>query len=202
VEIRLFQFRELAQVKALLARHRLPVAGLAEHAGDFLVAAEGDRVVGCAGLEVYGDAALLRSGYTIIELIMVIVVFGVLLTLGYAQMAPALVHARVNRAATVVATDLQYAQLLAVRQRRPVAVIVDPSLKSYLIRLRDTSVTFRSRFLGQDTEYRLDTLAANPSSVVLFPNGVAAATTTLTLGLGGYRRQVRLTQAGLVRVVP
>ncbi len=149
-----------------------------------------------------GAAGSSPQGYTIIELAIVIVVFGVLLSLGYVRLAPALAHARVNRAATVVAADLQYAQLLAVRQRRPVAVIVDPALKSYLIRLRDTSITFRSRFLGPDTEYRLDTLAANPASVVLFPNGVAAATTTVTLGLEGYFRRVRLTQAGLVRVVP
>lgn len=143
-----------------------------------------------------------RAGYSVIELVITIVVFGILLSVAYLRMTPAVNHARVHRAATVIATDLQYAQMLAVRQRAPVAVIVDNSLKSYVIRLRDTSVTFRNRFFGQNTEYLLDTLAANPTSVVMFPNGVAAATTTFTVGLDGYTRQVRLTRAGQVRIVP
>ena len=47
------------------------------------------------------------GGYTLIELIITIVVMGILTTVGYLRVAPALVHARVQRAATVVATDLQ-----------------------------------------------------------------------------------------------
>jgi hypothetical protein len=48
----------------------------------------------------------------------------------------------------------------------------------------------------------LDTLAASPASVVMFPNGVAAATTTFTVSLRGYTRQVRLSRGGQVRIVP
>lgn len=141
-------------------------------------------------------------GYSMIELIIAIVVFGILLSVAYMRMTPAVNHTRVNRAAGVIATDLQYAQMLAVRQRVPVAVIVDNGFRSYIIRLRDTSVTFRERFFGQDTEFLLDSLAADPASVVMFPNGVAAATTTFTVGLRGYTRRVRLSRGGQVRIVP
>ncbi len=143
-----------------------------------------------------------RAGYSAIELVIAIVVFGILLSMAYVRMRPAVNQARVQRAATVIATDLQYAQMLAVRQRAPVAVIVDNALKSYIIRLRDTSLTFRNRFFGQDTEFVLDTLAATPASVVMFPSGVAGATTTFTVGLDGYTRQVRLSRGGQVRIVP
>lgn len=141
-------------------------------------------------------------GYTLVEAVIAIVVMGILLSIAWVRMGPAVSQARVRSAATVVATDLQYAQMLAVRQRRPVAVIVDNSLRSYIIRLRDTSLTFRDRFFGQDTEYVLDSLSASPASVVLFPNGVAAATTTFTVSLRGYTRHVRLTRAGQVRILP
>lgn len=284
----------------LLERSRLPGAGLAEHAANLLVAVEAERLVGSAALELYGDAALLRSvavepalrrrglgvaltraaldlarehgvravylltetavdffgrlgfvriprlqaepavgrsvefttacpasatcmvlsmepvararpvaprtarraGYTMVEMAITIVVFGILLSMALIKMTPAVNQARVQRAATVIATDLQYAQMLAVRQRAPVAVIVDNGLKSYIIRMRDTAMTFRNRFFGQDTEYLLDTLGASPTSVVMFPNGVAAATTTFTVGRDGYTRQVRLSRAGQVRIVP
>ncbi len=143
-----------------------------------------------------------RAGYSLIEMVITIVVFGILVSVAWVRMGPALTSARVRNAATVIATDLQYAQMLAVRQHRPVAVIVDNSLKSYIIRLRDTSVTFRNRFFGQDTEFLLDSLSATPTSVVLYPNGVTAATTTFTVSQGGYTRHVRLTRAGQVRIVP
>ena len=48
-------------VAALLRAHALPLDGAREHLSTFLVAVAGDRVVGCAGAEVHGDAALLRS---------------------------------------------------------------------------------------------------------------------------------------------
>jgi amino-acid N-acetyltransferase len=48
-------------IEAFLERERLPLAGLHEHPQHMFVARAGNRIVGCASLEVYNDAALLRS---------------------------------------------------------------------------------------------------------------------------------------------
>ena len=48
-------------IAALLDQHGLPLAGARDHMTDFLVAVQDARVVGVAGLERYGDTALLRS---------------------------------------------------------------------------------------------------------------------------------------------
>ena len=45
----------------LLSAAQLPVDGLLDHLDTAVVARAGDRVVGCAALEVYADGALLRS---------------------------------------------------------------------------------------------------------------------------------------------
>jgi amino-acid N-acetyltransferase len=42
-------------------REKLPLEGVAEHFGSFFVVEEDGRIVGAAGLEWYGDVALLRS---------------------------------------------------------------------------------------------------------------------------------------------
>lgn len=52
---------DLPDVLALLEANHLPIAGVSEHIGNFLLAWEGDKLVGCAGLEIYGQAGLLRS---------------------------------------------------------------------------------------------------------------------------------------------
>lgn len=51
----------LSEIAAFLTANGLPVAGLAEHATDFLVARDAGRLVSTAALEVYGRDALLRS---------------------------------------------------------------------------------------------------------------------------------------------
>jgi len=53
--------RDLPEVRALLERLQLPLAGVDERLPTILVAREGEHLVGTAGLEWYADGALLRS---------------------------------------------------------------------------------------------------------------------------------------------
>ena len=48
-------------VEALLRTERLPLDGARDHLASFVVAERHGAIVGCAGVERYGDAALLRS---------------------------------------------------------------------------------------------------------------------------------------------
>jgi len=48
-------------IKRLLIASDLPIAGVDEHWRTFIVARDGDRVVGCGGSEAYQFAALIRS---------------------------------------------------------------------------------------------------------------------------------------------
>lgn len=53
--------RDLPEIRALLERLHLPLAGVDEHLPTMLVAREGQQIVGTAALELYADGALLRS---------------------------------------------------------------------------------------------------------------------------------------------
>lgn len=50
-----------AAILSLLENAELPIAGASDHFSSFLVARDGDKIVGCIGLEAHGDVALLRS---------------------------------------------------------------------------------------------------------------------------------------------
>lgn len=52
---------DLPEIIVLLEDVRLPIAGLEEHILNFMLALDGEKVVGCAGLEVHQDSGLLRS---------------------------------------------------------------------------------------------------------------------------------------------
>jgi len=53
--------RDLPDILALLEESRLPVAGIDRHVATALIARDSGRLVGCAAVEVYGSAGLLRS---------------------------------------------------------------------------------------------------------------------------------------------
>jgi amino-acid N-acetyltransferase len=48
-------------IKALLEANDLPTAGVDEHWKTFIIARDGEHVVGCGGAEAYQFAALIRS---------------------------------------------------------------------------------------------------------------------------------------------
>ena len=52
---------DLQGITGLLERRHLPLAGVVDHLETMLVARDGGRIVGTAGLELYADGALLRS---------------------------------------------------------------------------------------------------------------------------------------------
>ena len=143
-----------------------------------------------------------HQGYTMIEMAITLVVAGLVTTVAVVALGPAVEHAKVRSAANVVAGDLQYAQALAVRERRPISVVVDAVSMQLVIRDRDKiTVVHRTRVLGSGSEFSLDLLSATAPSVDLFPNGLAGWTLTVTLGLRGFSRQVRVTRAGQIRIL-
>jgi prepilin-type N-terminal cleavage/methylation domain-containing protein len=143
-----------------------------------------------------------RAGYTVIELAIVIAVSGILVSIAAMRFGPALGQAKARHAAAAVAADLQYAQMVAARDRQPVIVIVNSALRLIMIRNRAGSTIYRQRFMGDDTEFALDAFAASPTnSVQIFPNGVATQTITYTATRGTNARQIRLSRAGQIRVL-
>ena len=143
-----------------------------------------------------------RRGYSFIEMLSIIVLLAILLAIAILSLAPSIKQAKVRNAANVVAGDIQYAQALSVQHRTPIAIVVVPATRQYIIRERNNpSNVFRTRSLGPNSEYALETFTATPTSVEVFPNGVARQSTTFSLILDSYQRDVLLSRAGQIRIV-
>lgn len=97
---------DLDAVLQLLRDNALPVDGLSDHLDSTLVVRHGDRIVGSAALEVYGDGALLRS----------------------VAVAPGLQRAGLGRALTDAAIDL------ARRRRIPALFLLTTTADGYFPR--------------------------------------------------------------------
>lgn len=131
----------------------------------------------------------------IIAIVMVAIVLGA----GAPSIARHITHSRVNRAATIMAGDLELALSVAARQRQPVRVAADPSTLEISITDRATAQPIVKRPYGADSDFRLESLTAS-ATVDMLPHGMTTAPATYTLAIGDYSRQVTVTRAGHVRV--
>ncbi len=141
-----------------------------------------------------------QRGFTMIELVLVLVVSSIMAATAILKIAPTLERARVRRSATTIATDLQYAQMIAARQRRPVVFIASEALRGYMIRDATSTTVYREKYLGDDTDFALDELDASTTTLEIFPNGVVRNAADYTVRVNTVRRKVRITRAGQVRV--
>lgn len=152
-------------------------------------------------MRVQDSPYIRRRGFTLPEMLIVIVIVVLVSAMAFPSTARRVRHGRVNQAANIIATDLESAVSYAARQRKPVRIAFAPGATSFTITDRATGTVLRRREVGDDTEWKVRTVAFSATTVDVFPAGITSLPLTVTLGDGSYARQVRLTRAGFVQVV-
>jgi hypothetical protein len=105
-------------------------------------------------------------------------------------------------AASVISGELEMASSLADRERKPVRVTIDPTLFTVTTTDRAAGTQLSKKPFGLTSEYHLTTLSGTVNQFDLFPNGTVSQAVTITFGLGGYNRQITMSRAAQVRLVP
>jgi type II secretion system protein H len=142
-----------------------------------------------------------RPAFTMVEVLVVVAIIGILATMAGPAMSRIVRHQRVNRAATVIAADLQNAFAVAARQREPVRIQADAPSRSYQFLDRKTGAVLRVRtFYGDTSEYRLTSLVFVPTTLDVFPSGISSSPVTISLANGDYNKTITASTAGFIRV--
>jgi prepilin-type N-terminal cleavage/methylation domain-containing protein len=139
-----------------------------------------------------------RDGFSLIELIVVVVVAGVLLSIGGVSIGQQVRRDRAMRSAGVVQGLLLEASTIAVRRRQPVNIVLSGT--KLRITARTGGAVIKERDFGPGFDLRA-TLALNPSGgVTVFPNGRANAALTVTVSGTNISHTVTRTATGVVRL--
>ena len=143
-----------------------------------------------------------RRGFSLVEVCLAIVVLGLIALVGMPKVNTFMTHLRVKRATALVAADLEQAFALAGRQRKPMRINCNCASQMYTVTDRLGGTTRLTRTLGADADYKLTTMTFSAAPVDIFPSGVTSSPLTVTIGSGGYTRQITMSSAGQVRIVP
>ena len=141
-------------------------------------------------------------GFTMVELSLTVVVLSLLTLIATPKVGALIHHGRVNRTTAVVAADLEAAFAMAARQRKPVRLSCACDSTRYRVVDRADGTVRLSRTLSGDADFGISGLVFSTNPVEIFPSGVASSPLTVTISGGGQTRQITMTTAGQVRILP
>lgn len=142
-----------------------------------------------------------RRGFTTIELMLTLVVFGILAAMAMAKVGGTIARAKVDRAASVVAADLENAFSTGGRLRQPLVIQCDCANKTY--RLNDAlngGALRYQRDLGPESPYTVTAMRFTPDSVTILPPGRLSSRLTVRLTVNGLQRDITMSSAGFVQI--
>lgn len=141
-----------------------------------------------------------RRGFTVVESVIVVVVFGTMLSIGLPKANEGIRQRRVIGATNALNAQMQAAFSLAARQRKPVMLFYDDASGEVRVTNRAGDTTYVSRALKSTSEYMLESVTMTPSSVQVFPTGVSSSAFTIRLANGSFARTISVGRTGLSRV--
>ena len=142
-----------------------------------------------------------RAGFSMIELIVVLVIVGITIGISAGRIHAMIIHERLVRAATAVQNDLEAAFAIATRNRRPTRIVWNGDDMQLSVVEHDWSKTYRHTGLGRDPYgLKKSNVSTSYSFVDVFPNGMADHPLSIWFNINKTKRTVEMSRTGMVKI--
>lgn len=142
-----------------------------------------------------------HRGFTILELLTVIVMVGLISTISVSQIHSVMLKERVQRAATSLDNTIEAAFALATRNRQPVTMSWSSSSMQFSVTDRTGNTAFRNVSLAPAASgLASGSVTFSDAAVTIYPNGLAGDTLLVTISSTAETKYVKVSRAGLVQI--
>ena len=141
-----------------------------------------------------------RRGFSLVELLVVIMIVAVAMATTIPRVGAVTNQTKVQRANQALQQDVQQAWALAARNRAPIVLkLVTSNMQLQITNLAGTTIYKRTSY-GTGGAYGLTSaeLRMAPTSITVFPNGLANDTVGFTVVRSSYSRKFWVNKAGMV----
>lgn len=143
-----------------------------------------------------------RGGFSLLELLVSMIIIGIVLATVGPRVGRSMAETRVQKAAQVMASDIQRAFSLAAQKRSPIRISIDTAGKTFRLKNRARDTTYLTTVYTSASDIGLTQMQATDTAVVVYPNGIASTGFSITANTPGpFRRRVTVTRAGQIRVI-
>jgi type IV fimbrial biogenesis protein FimT len=152
-----------------------------------------------------------REGFTLLEVLVVLIIFGITATMVYPSFSRMSRSTRSNAAANVVMSDLRFFVNSASKNKQVVRLVVDGANRRYTATDRATGAVIRQRSFATSStnEVAVSTLTSGPNvasltsaatTIDIFPNGTSSGSLVVRVAVASRTLTVTMTRVGHVRI--
>ena len=141
-----------------------------------------------------------RRGFSLVELLVVITIVVIAMATTIPRIGAVTSQTKVQRANQALQQDVQQAWAIAARNRAPIVIkFVSSSMELQITNLAGSTIYKRTGF-GTGGGYGLTSteLKMAPSTITVFPNGLANDTVGFSVARSSYSRKFWVNKAGMV----
>jgi prepilin-type N-terminal cleavage/methylation domain-containing protein len=147
-----------------------------------------------------GRATRARSGYTILELAIVMTIGGIVTAMSMGKVHTLLSQQRVVHAATAIQNDLEAAFQIAGRNRKPVQIKYESDKQRFTVGdLTGSMVYRRTNLSAQAYGFSSTSITLSTNPLKVYPSGFAESDLLITISSNGITKKLSMTRTGLVQ---
>jgi prepilin-type N-terminal cleavage/methylation domain-containing protein len=141
-------------------------------------------------------------GFSLVEILVVITLVGIAAALSIPRASRVINQTKVQRAAQALQAEVQQAFALAARNRAPVQIRWSSSTMQLRVTNLAGTTIYRRLGVGSGGGYGLTSseVTVSPTSLTVFPNGLAADTLIINVARSAYSRRYWVSRSGIVKL--